>query len=447
MTALLADPVADALRARWTAVPDLRDRYFPQARDTQLPPAMVWLIWLILAGRGFGKTRTGAEWLVDQALTHPATRWAVVAPTYADARDTCVEGDSGILEVLHRRGHHDYTWNRSLGEIVLANGTRIKLFSADEPERMRGPQHHGAWGDEPASWRYPEAFDQLMFGLRLGDDPRVVITGTPKPTKLIRGLVERDDVAVTRGSTFDNADNLAPTMLDEMRRRYEGTRLGRQELHAEILDDVEGALWTQAGIEALRVTEPISDHPDDQPDYVTVVVAVDPAVTSGEDSDESGIVTAASMPFGRCHWCGPLAEHDRHFVVLEDISGRHGTNETTRMVVDAWAQMMADRVVVETNNGGDWIPNAIRAVDPSVAVSKVTATRGKQLRAQPVAALYEQGRVHHVGLFAELEDQMCSWTPDSAGSPDRVDALVWALTDLAEIPTHKSMRVVNVEAA
>jgi phage terminase large subunit-like protein len=440
MSTTLADPVASILQRRWTTVVDLRDRYFPQARDTQQPPTVVWLIWLILAGRGFGKTRTGAEWLADNALTHPHTRWAIVAPTYADARDTCVEGDSGVLSVLHRRGHHDYTWNRSLGEIVLANGSRIKLFSADEPDRMRGPQHHGAWGDEPASWRYPEAFDQLMFGLRLGDDPRVVITGTPKPTKLIRGLVARDDVAVTRGSTFDNEANLAPTMLDEMRRRYEGTRLGRQELHAEILDDVEGALWTQAGIDANRIPVP-KDHEEDF-DYTDVVVAVDPAVTSGEESDESGIITAGSYALGMCPHCGPLAAGDRHFAVLEDISGRHGTNETSRLVVDTYREVLADRVVVETNNGGDWIPDALRNIDPRVVVTKVTATRGKQLRAQPIAALYEQGRVHHVGMFAELEDQMCSWTPDSKDSPDRMDALVWALTALADV-TEQRGRIVD----
>lgn len=444
--ALLAPAVADRLRERWLAKPDSTDRYFPQARPSQVPPAVAWIIWLILAGRGFGKTRTGAEWLADQALEQPGTRWAVVAPTFGDGRDICIEGESGLLAVLARRDRRPVTWNRSIGEMTLDNGSQIFLYSADKPDRLRGPQHHGAWCDELASWRYVDAWDQLRFGLRLGANPRTVVTGTPRPTKVIRDLVARDDVAVTRGSTFENEANLAPSTIEELRRRYEGTRLGRQELHAEILDDVEGALWTQASIDGTRVAPPVSDHPDDQPDYTDVVVAVDPAVTSGEDSDESGIVTAAAMVHGHCHWCGPLAKNDRHFAVLEDISGRHGTNETTRLVVNAWAEMFADRVVVETNNGGDWIPNAIRAVDPTCVVDRVTATRGKQLRAQPVAALYEQGRVHHVGMFPELEDQCCTWTPDSADSPDRLDALVWALTALAEITEHRG-RIVDVGVA
>jgi phage terminase large subunit-like protein len=428
MTAVM-DRAADLLEAD-LHVSDV-DCYFPEARPSQRPPVDVWLVWLILAGRGFGKTRTGAEWLVDQALEHPGTRWAIVAPTFGDGRDTCIEGESGILAVLERRGRRASKYNRSMGEITLDNGSQIKLFSGDEPDRLRGPQHHGAWVDEPASFRYPEAWDQLQFGLRLGTDPRTVVTGTPRPVKLIKGLVSRDDVAVTRGSTFENEANLAPTMLDEMRRRYEGTRLGRQELHAEILDDVEGALWTLSGIDADRVPVPTSYLED--PDLQTVVVAIDPAVTSHEDSDESGIITAGCTPQGVCHYCGTLPDpKSRHFVVLDDVSGRHGSNETMALAVRTFHEVQADRIVVETNNGGDYLTTAIRNTDPTVRVDKVTATRGKHTRAQPVAMLYEQHRVHHVGSFDELEDQMCSWTPDSNGSPDRMDALVWALTALAD---------------
>ena len=220
------------------------------ARSNQLTPDGEWLVWLILAGRGFGKTRTGAEDVAWYGIMNPGSRIAVVAPTYADARDTCIEGDSGLQNVLPRQAIA--AWNRSLGELLLTNGTRYKLFSADEPERLRGPQHHRAWCDEVAAWRYPEAWDQLLFGLRLGDDPRIVATTTPRPTPLIRTLVAAPTTHVTRGSTFDNAANLAPAAMAQLKAKYEGTRLGRQELYAEVLDDTPGALWTRAMIEKAR---------------------------------------------------------------------------------------------------------------------------------------------------------------------------------------------------
>lgn len=398
------------------------------ARPEQLPPAGDWLVWLILAGRGWGKTRTGAEWLKTVALDTPRSRWAVVAPTFADGRDTCIEGDSGILSVLPK--DRIRTWNRSLGELILANGSRIKLFSADEPERLRGPQHHGAWCDEPASWRYGlEAWDQLQFGLRLGEHPRTVVTGTPKPVPLVRNLVKRPDVAVTRGSTFDNAANLAPAMLAELRQRYEGTRLGRQELYAELLEDTPGALWSLAMIDGHRVASI-----DDVPDLIEVVVAVDPAVTSGEDSDETGVIVAGRDAGG-------------HGWVLEDLSGRYSPEAAMRTVVDAYHDLQADAVVVERNNGADYIPALLRATDATVRCETVWASRGKALRAQPVAALYEQGRVHHVGALPTLEDQMVSWTPDDtrAASPDRLDALVWAFARLLLKPQGRVGAVVEFD--
>lgn len=392
---------------------ELLDRYFPTARPSQEPPTMAWLVWLILAGRGFGKTRTGAEWVADQALAEAGSRWAIVAATYADGRDTCIEGESGLLAVLRRRRPtHDWgrAWNRSLGELTLPNRSKVKLFSADEPDRLRGPQHHGAWCDELAAWRYPEAWDQLQFGLRLGTLPRTVVTTTPKPTKLVRSLLERDTTTATRGSTFDNADNLAPAALEELRRRYEGTRLGRQELYAELLTDTPGALWSIDGFDrpGFRVA--------DFPDLERLVVAIDPAVTSEETSDESGIVAA-----GRAG--------DATYV-LEDASVRADPHTVAATAVRMYHDLQADRIVVEDNNGADWIPALIRTVDPTVKVDKVHASRGKALRAQPVAGLYEQGRVHHVGHLPDLEDQMCSWTPESKSSPDRLDALVWAVTAL-----------------
>jgi len=367
---------------------------------------------LYLAGRGAGKTRTAAEWLAWEAISQPNTRWAIVAPTYGDARDTCAEGESGVLSVLRRyRMLKDY--NRSIGEILLTNGSRIKLFSADKPDRFRGPQHHGAWCDELAAYRYEDAWNQLQFGLRLGDHPRVFISTTPRPTKLIRALTSRDDgsVVVTRGSTFDNAKNLAASALADLKIRYEGTRLGRQELYGEIIDEVDGALWTLTLIEENRVEQP--------PQLVRVVVAIDPATTSGEDSDETGIVVAGITA-------------DGHYYVLEDLTCRESPDTWARVAVNAYKKHKADRIIGETNNGGDMIESLLRQVDPTISYRKVTATRGKIIRAEPVASIYEQHRAHHVGAFAKLEDQMCNYTPDSDFSPDRLDALVWAMTDLME---------------
>lgn len=418
--------LSDDDRARLVArLAELAPYHWPShARPHQLPPEGDWLVWLILAGRGWGKTRTGSEWLKEAALSVPQSRWAVVAPTFSDCRDTCVEGESGLLAVLPP--DRVKQWNRSLGELTLANGARVKCFSADEPERLRGPQHHGAWCDEPASWRYREAWDQLQFGLRLGTHPRTVVTGTPKPIPLIRDLVKRDDVVVTRGSTFDNRENLAPAMLAELEHRYAGTRLGRQELYAELLEDTPGALWNLSAIDSLRVPDI-----DEVPDLREVVVAVDPAVTSGEDADETGIVAAGT-------------DYDGHGHVLEDHSGRYTPEQAMRLVVDTYHALQADAVVVEANNGGDYLPAMIHSIDRTVRVETVTATRGKALRAQPVAALYEQGRVHHVGMFPDLEDQMTAWTPDDKTSPDRLDALVWAFTRLMLRP---SGGIVNFEVA
>ena len=271
-----------------------------QARLSQLPPETPWQTWLILSGRGWGKTRTGSEWLAYQAVTNPKTRWAIVAKTYADVRDTCAEGVSGIVAVLNRY-QAIKTYNRSIGEITLTNGSKIKLFSAEEPDRLRGPQHHGAWCDELAAWDKPDAWDQLQFGMRLGEHPQIVVTTTPRPTKLIKDLISRETTHITRGSTFENADNLSQSALVELQARYDGTRLGRQELYGEVLDDVEGALWTRSLIEDARI------RPEDAPPYFRVVVAIDPAVTSGESSDETGIIVAGATP-------------DGHYYIIEDAT-------------------------------------------------------------------------------------------------------------------------------
>lgn len=386
------------------------------ARPEQLTPSGNWNVWLILSGRGWGKTRTGAEDVKAYGLAHKGSRIAIVAPTYADARDTCIEGDSGLLRRLPL-GAVD-TWNRSLGELILTNGTRYKLFSADEPDRLRGPQHHRAWCDELAAWTYPDTWNQLQFGLRLGAHPQTVVTTTPRPVALIRELVSRADVHVTRGSTFDNAANLAPAALAQLQARYAGSRLGRQELMGEILDDNPGALWKREQIEARRVTQ--------HPPLVRIAVAIDPAVTANEGSDETGIIV------------GGVGE-DGHGYILDDKSLRGRPHEWARAAVTAYHTHRADRIFAEVNNGGDLVEATIRIIDPAIPYTAVHASRGKVTRAEPVAALYERGRVHHVGTFPDLEDQLCSWE-QGMSSPDRLDALVWLLAiSVASISSAKGI--------
>ena len=386
--------------------------WFPRGRDAQRRPEGDWNVWLILTGRGWGKTRTGSEDLVDAAITEPGD-YAVVAPTFGDARDVCVEGPSGIISVLNRRcvAHN---WNRSLGEIALANGSRIKVGSADEPDRWRGWNFRGGWCDELGAWRRPDAWTQLRLATRIGDRPRLVVTTTPRPTKLLRELVGQDggSVHVTRGSTWENAANLSEAALEELRLRYGGTRIGRQELEGELLLDTPGALWTMAMLDADGV------RVDTVPDLVRVVTAIDPAVTSGEDADETGIVTVGQ-------------DHDGDLYVLADDTTKASPEQWASVAIGAMDRHGSDRIVAEVNNGGDLVESVLRAVDRSVPYRKVTASRGKRVRAEPVAAMYEQGRVHHVRGLEALEAQMCSWTPDGGqGSPDRLDALVWACTEL-----------------
>lgn len=379
------------------------------ARPNQLPPENWRHVWLILAGRGFGKTRTGAEtvrWLVE---TGQAKRIALVAPTAADARDVMVEGESGILAVSRPDFKPEY--EPSKRRITWPNGAVAYTYSAEEPDRLRGPQHDFAWCDELAAWKYPDdTWDNLIFGLRLGDNPRVVVTTTPKPIPLVRKLVNDPETVVTRGSTYENAANLPPSFLKEIRDKYEGTRLGRQEIFAEILDDVPGALWTRSMLDDLRVKK--------APELVRVVVAIDPAVSSGEDSDETGIIVAGKGA-------------DGHGYVLDDLTCRMSPDGWATRAVNAYYKHEADRIVAEVNNGGDLVEATIRTVDRKIPYKAVRASKGKRTRAEPIAALYEQGKIHHVGSFPLLEDQMCNFTPDGYdGSPDRVDALVWALTEL-----------------
>src|SRR5581483_2846921 len=302
------------------------------ARDAQLPPGGGWRVWLVLAGRGFGKTRTGAEFVCARVGAGKARHVALVAPTAADVRDVIVEGESGILAVSPGGGRPLY--EPSKRRLTWPNGAIATTFSADEPARLRGPQHDLAWCDELAAWRYPEAWDMLMFGLRLGNDPRAVVTTTPRPTKLVRGLIADPNVAVTRGRSAENRANLAPAFLDRIVRRFEGTRLGRQELDAELLDDAPGALWSRATVEAART--------DAAPELRRIVVAIDPAATSGADADETGIVVAGKDEAGIGY-------------VLDDLSGRYAPAEWARTAIAAWRRHRADRIVAEINNGGEMV--------------------------------------------------------------------------------------------
>lgn len=397
------------------------------ARPEQLAPWQnprttdgAWDNWLILAGRGFGKTRSGAEW-VHQQIESGVMRIALVARTAADARDVIVEGESGILATAHPS--RKPTWNPSKRRLTWPNGAIATTFSSQRPDQLRGPQYEKAWCDELAAWIYAQqTWDQLQMVLRLGAHPQACITTTPRPTPLIRMLRDDARTVVTRGSTFDNRKNLPASYLDKLDRMYGGTRLGRQELFAEVLDDNPGALWKIEWIDLRRVRE--------APDLKRVVVAVDPAATDGERSCECGIIVAG-------------VGTDGHGYVLADRSTEGSPLTWGQAVVKAYRDFKADRVVAETNLGGKLVEALLQTVDRNVPFTAVRAARGKAKRAEPVAALYERGRVHHVGTFAELEDQLIQWDPSlEAGSPtqgvvgeartasDRLDALVWGLTEL-----------------
>ena len=554
------------------------------ARPSQLPPPGDWRVWLLRSGRGYGKTRAGAEWVRWQVEHNGKRRIALVAATAGDVRDTVVEGESGILAISHP-GFMP-VWQTSRRRLTWPNGAIATTFSADKPDRLRGPQYDCAWADELAcvvagtmvaterglrpietvrvgervwtsaglrhvmdawqsspdaeiwelrsdaghvlhgthnhpvwtpagftplsalspgitlwawdmtsspascgatvdggstaattaidaarcstatsiepptdqsprgtistvrvvavtntgrrapvynlaiegeeeyiangllvhnSWRYPAAWDMLLLGLRLGDNPQAVVTTTPRPTRLIRGLVAKDTTVQTVGSTYENRANLATGFFEDIVSAYEGTTLGRQEIHGEIIDDVAGALWRRSLLDDMRV------GPKRMEELERIVVAIDPAVTSEPGSDETGIIVAGVDPEGEGY-------------VLEDLSGRYAPTEWANIAVAAYERWHADRVVAEVNNGGDLVETVLRQADKNVAYRKVHASRGKFVRAEPVSLLYEKGRIHHVGLFGPLEDQMCNFTVDLdrhiMGSPDRVDALVWAFFEL-----------------
>lgn len=400
------------------------------ARPEQLAPEGNWSVFLNMAGRGAGKTRSAIEWLRER-IQEGARNIVIAGATAPDIRDVIVEGESGIL--LKSPEHERPLYQPSMSRLTWPNGARAMLISAEEPDRFRGKQCDTALCDELASWYGSDtkdikseslAWNQLRFGARLGAaygmQPKIFVSTTPRPTRLIRAIRSDPSTVVRIGSTYDNAPNLAPSFLDEIRRQYEGTRLGRQEIHAEILDEAEGALWSGELLDKYRVK--VAPH------LVRIVVAIDPAVSSTRSSDETGIIVAGLGDDGHCY-------------IIRDLSGRHSPHKWAQLAINAYRVEMADRIIAEKNNGGDLVEQNLRTIDSTVPFRAVHASRGKQTRAEPIAALSEQGRVHMVGIHQKLEEQLVLWEPQSgAPSPDRLDAMVWAVTELMMgTPVYRSL--------
>lgn len=380
------------------------------ARENQLPQKGDWRVWLILAGRGFGKTRTGAETLRQWVGQGLCRRLALIGETEVETRQVMVEGPSGLLAVHPLAERPLYEPSKRL--LSWPNGAIATCYSAEAYEQLRGPQFDGAWIDELAKFREGEkVWDQLMFGLRLGLNPRVIVTTTPRNTKLLKRLVKDPEVVLTKGSTFENAKNLAKPFLDYIRHHYEKHWLGRQEIYAEFVEKTEGALWTPSLLERARESfQRIPLH--------RIVIAIDPAVSHGTNSDETGIIVAGL--------------NDRGIgVILEDLSLRGPAHLWIQKTIEAYHRLKADRIVAEVNMGGELVEQLLRSHDHTVSYKPVRAMRGKALRAEPIASLYERGKIWHASSFPELDEQLCSYRPGiTTKSPDRLDALVWALTEL-----------------
>ena len=387
------------------------------ARPNQLLPKGDWRVAMWCCGRGFGKTRTGAEAVRSVVESGESGDLILAGPTAADVRDIMVEGESGLLAISPAWNFPKY--EPSKRRVTWTNGARAVLVSADEPDRFRGLQASFAWTDEICSWRYQESWDQLMFGLRLGNNPRAIVTTTPRPSKLMKGLLSREgeDVVVIRGSSFDNRANLPEAFFNSILERYKGTRLAKQEIWAQLLEDVDGARVSHELLDEARVVS------GEVPDLQRVVVGIDPAVTSSEDSDETGIVVAG------------LGIDDEVYV-LDDRSCRVSPKAWATRAIESlhkWAPDLNGRILGEVNNGGDLVEATIRTVDKNVPFRAVRASKGKHIRFEPVGSLFEQKRIHMVGSYPKLEDQIVMFTPsgyEGSDSPDRADALVWAVTEL-----------------
>lgn len=407
-------------------VEELKHTWSFWARDNQLEPAGDWNVWMVNAGRGFGKTRSGVEWVREQ-VKRGAKRIAAVASTNSDIERVMVKGESGFLSVCWKgdKTHKGKAmgfpeWSPTKRTLTWENGAQVQFFSAEEPERLRGPQFEVAWCDETAAWNKDiGTWDMLQFCMRLGKHPRIMVTTTPKPTKLIRQILKDPKTVVTTGTTFDNAANLADTYLTAVKEQYEGTRLGRQELYAEVLEEAQGALWTTDMLDAASVKH------ENLPDFTRIVVAIDPAITSNAESDMTGIIVAAIDVNGVAY-------------VLGDYTDRLSPQGWASKAISLYHQYGADRIVAERNQGGEMVRRTLEVEDETVPIKLVHASRGKYARAEPISALYERNLVKHVvnppdgATLNDLETQMRTWEPlGSIGSPDRLDALVWAITDLS----------------
>ncbi|MGC4107823.1 MAG: terminase family protein [Thermomicrobiales bacterium] len=382
-----------------------------EARPNQLPPEGDWFTWILMFGRGGGKTKAASEYVISEVIKGDRNRIGVVGRTAADVRDVMVTGQSGLLAVARLRGiqaHHE----PSKRLITFSNGVTITTYSAESGDALRGPEHSLVWADELAAWPKgkgdSDAFTNLLFGLRLGD-PKLIVSTTPRPSQRMRELVSDPRTVVSRGSTYDNADNLAPSFLLEIERRYKGTRLGRQEIEGDLIENVEGALWTYATIADARVEE--------APRLQRIVVAIDPAVTANASSDYTGL-GVVGLGF------------DNEFYVLHSEHVKASPHAWAKRAIDLYDEYNADRIVAERNNGGEMVEATIRNLNPNVPVKTIHASRGKQTRAEPVAALYEQSKVHHVGEHKELEDEMIVFPIATDVNDDLVDSLVYAITEL-----------------
>ena len=372
----------------------------------QVPPSGDWYVWLLLGGRGSGKTMAGTHFVLDHLRSRGRkARVGIGAPTIADARDVCAEGVTGLISLAPT----EFRYNRSMGEAHHKDGGYVKFMGSEEPARWNGPQWSLLWADELALWN-EASWHQAQFGLRLGEHPRAIVTTTPKNRDFVRTLSELDSTATTRATTYDNP-TLSEAVQERLRQQYGGTRIGRQEIMAEWLDDVPGALWQWSMIHSKPLLE--------IPALERIVVAIDPATTANKTSDDTGI-----MVVGR-------ADTDEYYV-LADYSGKYSPDAWAGKAIDAYETHKADRIIGEVNNGGDMVEHTLRTIRGSLPYTAVHATRGKRIRAEPIAALYEQGKVFHAPGLNDLEEQLVSWTPDSTGSPDRLDALVWAMTELSQ---------------
>ncbi|MEO1149499.1 MAG: terminase family protein [Pseudomonadota bacterium] len=390
-----------------------------QRRADQTPPRHNdWTTWLLLGGRGAGKTRAGAEWvnrLADESADYPPVRLALVAQSYGDAREVMIEGASGVRSIGHPSMRPSYEVSRR--RLTWPSGAVGYCFSAEDPDGLRGYQFDAAWADEVCKWRYPEeTWSNLQLALRLGARPRQMVTTTPRPMPLLRRIMEAETTAISRASSYDNRANLADAFFSEIASAYEGTRLGRQELLGEVIDDLEGALWTWKMIEAARISA--------APELARIVVAIDPPAGAGPDADECGIIVAGKTM---------IAGTQTGFILADRSAAGLSPAQWGMRAATAYEDYQADAIVIETNQGGEMARHVLKSIDAALPVKSVFASRGKQARAEPVAALYEQGRVRHVGAFPTLEDQLTTYTGLATGrgsSPDRLDALVWALTEL-----------------